>query len=103
MAGAKEIKTRMKSVAETEKITNAMYLMSSTKVRKAKSELAKTKPYFDAIAAEIKRIFKTVDRFESKYFYPEDGFAGDAPYGYLAITADKGLAGAYNHNIIKQV
>lgn len=103
MAGAKEIKTRIKSVSETEKITNAMYLMSSTKVRKAKSELEKTKPYFEAITAEIKRVFKTVERFESKYFYPEDGFADNAPYGYLAITADKGLAGAYNHNIIKQV
>ncbi len=103
MAGAKEIKTRIKSVSETEKITNAMYLISSTKVRKAKSELEKTKPYFEAITAEIKRVFKTVERFESKYFYPEDGFADNAPYGYLAITADKGLAGAYNHNIIKQV
>lgn len=103
MAGAKEIKTRIKSVSETEKITNAMYLISSTKVRKAKSELEKTKPYFEAITAEIKRVFKTVERFGSKYFYPEDGFADNAPYGYLAITADKGLAGAYNHNIIKQV
>ncbi len=57
MANTKELKDRIRSVRDTQKITNAMYLIASTKMRKAKSELDKTRPYFDAIKSEIKRIF----------------------------------------------
>ena len=60
MANTKELKDRIKSVRDTQKITNAMYLIASTKMRKAKSELDKTRPYFDAMKSEIKRIFRTV-------------------------------------------
>ena len=44
MANTKEIKDRIKSVRDTQKITNAMYLIASTKMRKAKSELDHTRP-----------------------------------------------------------
>ena len=103
MASTKEIKSHMDSVRDTQKITNAMYLIASTKLRKTKSELDKTRPYFNALQAEIKRIFRTVQDVESKYFYPADGSpAPDGTYGCLVITADKGLAGAYNQNVIKE-
>lgn len=69
MTGTKEIKDRMASIRDTQKITNAMYLIASTKLRKAKAELDMTRPYFDALKGEIKRIFRTVDDVESKYFY----------------------------------
>ena len=49
MANTKEIKDRIKSVRDTQKITNAMYLIASTKMRKAKSELDHTRPYIEAI------------------------------------------------------
>lgn len=103
MATTKEIKNRIKSVKDTQKITNAMYLIASTKLRKAKSELDRTRPYFTALQDEIKRIFRTSEEVESKYFYPSTG-EHDLPgsYGYLVITADKGLAGAYNQNVIKK-
>lgn len=79
-----------------------MYLISSTKLRRAKNELERTKPYFTALKAEIKRIFRTAPNVESKYFYPADTTQKlDGAYGCLVITGDKGLAGAYNHNIIK--
>ena len=103
MSEINEIKNRIKGVAATQKITNALYLISSAKVRKAREELEKTSPYFRGIRKEIKSIFKTVDHIESKYFYPENDHMQDAAYGYLVITADKGMAGAYNHNIIKRV
>ena len=48
MPSAKEIKSRIASIKDTQKITNAMYLISSTKLRKAKNELNRTRPYFDA-------------------------------------------------------
>lgn len=103
MATTKEIKSRIKSVRDTQKITNAMYLIASTKLRKAKSELDHTRPYFTALQEEIKRIFRTSEKVESEYFYPSTG-ERELPgsYGYLVITADKGLAGAYNLNVIKK-
>ena len=103
MSEINEIKNRIKGVAATRKITNALYLISSAKVRKAREELEKTSPYFRGIRKEIKSIFKTVDHIESKYFYPKNDHMRDAAYGYLVITADKGMAGAYNHNVIKRV
>lgn len=103
MATTKEIKGRIESVKDTKKITNAMYLIASTKLRKAKSELDRTRPYFTSLQEEIKRIFRVSEEIESKYFYPPSG-KHDLPgsYGYLVVTADKGLAGAYNQNVIKK-
>ncbi len=103
MAGTKEIKTHMESVRETRKITNAMYLIASTKLRRARQELDNTRPYFDALQGEIKRIFRTAADVESHYFYPADGSQAlaEGTYACLVITADKGLAGAYNQNAIR--
>lgn len=103
MANTKEIKNHMNSVRDTQKITNAMYLIASTKLRKAKSELDRTRPYFDMLRAEIKRIFRSTEKIDSKYFYPGDEEEErKGTYGCVVITADKGLAGAYNSNVIKE-
>lgn len=103
MSGTKEIKTHIQSVQETRKITNAMYLIASTKLRKARQELDNTRPYFLALRNEIRRIFRTTSSVNSRYFYPNDE---DIPisdgYGCLVITADKGLAGSYNQNAIRE-
>ena len=103
MANTKEIKSRIASVKDTQKITNAMYLIASTKMRKAKRELDQTRPYFDALQNEIERIFRTVDRVDNRFFYFGSGMPeGPGGRAYLVITADKGLAGAYNQNVIKE-
>lgn len=102
MSEINEIKNRIKGVETTQKITNALYLISSAKSKKAREELEKTAPYFRGIRKEIKSVFKTVDHIESKYFYPENDHMKDATYGYLVISADKGMAGAYNHNVVKR-
>ena len=104
MASIKEIRNHIASIKDTQKITGAMYLIASTKMRKAQKNLDQTRPYFDALQAEIKRIFRTVDSVESKYFYPPDEKNHDlgGSYSYLVITADKGLAGSYNQNVIKE-
>ncbi len=103
MASTAEIKSRIKSVRDTQKITNAMYLIASTKMRKAKRDLDLTRPHFNALQGEIKRIFRTVKDVNSIYFYPSDSdHLEDKAYGCLVITADKGLAGAYNQNVIKE-
>ena len=103
MAAIKEIKNHIQSVEDTQKITNAMYLIASTKLRKAKKELDGTRPYFKALKEEIERLFSVSEDIQSRYLFPHSGDE-DLPgsYGYLVITADKGLAGAYNQNVIKK-
>ena len=103
MPSAREIRVRMNSIQQTRKITNAMYLISSAKLRKAKQEWDQTRPYFQALKAEVKRIFRTSGHVESRYLYPDEGeLPPDGTYGFLVITADKGLAGAYNQNVLKE-
>lgn len=102
MANAKEIKERLASIQETKKITNAMYLISSSKMKQAKKKLADTEPFFYAMQAEIARILRHVPDMHSHYFdRREKTEPEDRKIGYIVITADKGLAGAYNHNVIK--
>ena len=102
MSGVKEIKAHIASVQDTQKITEAMYLIASAQMRKAKEGLDRTRPYFNAVQAEIKRIFRTDERVENRYFYPLEGRLPDeGAVGCLVVTADKGLAGAYNQNVIK--
>ena len=102
MASTKEIKNRIKSVGDTQKITNAMYLISSTKMRRARKEAEETKPYFDLLRHEIRRMFAFGGGLRNKYFDSNvDEEKPGGKNGILVITADKGLAGAYNQNVVK--
>ncbi len=104
MASTSEIRRRIGGVRQTQKITHAMYLISQAKLRKAKQDLDNTRPYFQALQTEIGRVFNAEHHRES-------GICGSGgsqcqaargTYGCLLITADKGLAGAYNQNAIRQ-
>ena len=102
MASAKEIQDRMRSIKDTLKITNAMYMISSSKLKKSKKMLADTEPYFYTLQSEMSRILRHLPDMNSTYFktnaeIPER----KRKAGYIVITADKGLAGSYNHNILK--
>ncbi len=103
MATIKEIRDRINSVNDTRKITNAMYLISSTKLRKAKKMLTDTEPFFFSTQAMISRIVRHLPQgvenifLETRLDIPEK----DRRKGYIVFTDDKGLAGAYNHNVIK--
>lgn len=102
MSNLREIQSRIHSVRDTMKITNAMYMIASSKLRKAKKSLKNTEPYFytlqDAIAKVIKQIPEDVGLI---YFHAKPKASNEKKKGYLVITGDKGLAGAYNHNVIK--
>ena len=102
MASAKEIQARMKSIRDTMKITNAMYMISSSKMKRAKRVLADTEPYFYNLQSTISRILRHMPDVEHVFFdtrpqIPEE----ERKIGCIVVTADKGLAGAYNHNVIK--
>ena len=102
MANTREIKSRMNSIQDTMKITNAMYMISSTKLRKAKKNLEDTEPYFFTLRQTIARVRRHLPDMENRYFdHRPDKAPEDRVAGIIVITADKGLAGAYNHNAIK--
>lgn len=101
MSGAAEIKTRINSISETKKVTDAMYMISSVKMRKARHEIEKTTPFFIAIREEIGELLHYMPENTDRYFKNQDveGIVGRA---LLLITSDKGLSGSYNHIAIKK-
>lgn len=102
MANEREIKNRIKSIQDTLKITNAMYLIASSKLKKSRKMLADTEPYFYTLQREMKRILKDVPDINDIYFKSNKDIPDDKlKVAYVVVTADKGLAGEYNHNILK--
>ena len=101
MESIKEIRTHIDSVQQTLKITNAMYLISSSKLRKARRQLTDVQPYFEKITRTISDILHRTAGVEHVYFDTRPGHPHKV--GYIVITGDKGLAGAYNHNVLRLV
>lgn len=101
MESITEIRTRMRSIEQTLKITNAMYLISSSKAKKARKQLSEVEPYFDKIAQTLLDIFRHSPDLSHRYVEgrPEKK---EKQTGFVVITGDKGLAGAYNHNVLKR-
>ncbi len=102
MANMREIKTRINSVNEIMKITNAMYLISSSKLKKARKQLEATEPYFMGLQSTMRDILEHTPEFEHIYFdkrpeIPES----ERKISYIVFTSDKGLAGSFNHTMVK--
>lgn len=104
MANAKEIQNRIRSIQDTMKITRAMYMMSSMKLRKAKQQLENTEPYFFGLQDQISSILYHFPDMEHIYFdnRSSDNAESFKKKAYIVLTGDKGMAGAYNHNVIKE-
>ena len=99
MANIREIQSRINSVKDTMKITNAMYMISSSKMTHAKKKLMDTEPYFYALQGEISRILRHLPELEHHFFDIREKIpAEERKIGSIVVTADKGLAGAYNHH-----
>ena len=101
MAGITEIRTRMQSVQQTLRITNAMYLISSAKVKKARKQLADVEPYFDKLAKTVLDIFRHSPDLKHRFIEGHEIPKEDRKTGFIVVTGDKGLAGAYNHNVLR--
>ena len=102
MSDIREIRRHMESVRDTQKVTGAMHMIAATKMRHAKEELDSTRPYFDAVRNEIKRVFRVDTTIESRYLYPAGEHDLPGAYAYVVITADRGLAGTYNQTVLKE-
>jgi F-type H+-transporting ATPase subunit gamma len=104
MESMKDIRTRRESVQKTMKITRAMYLMASAKLKKARARLDAIEPYFLKLQDTIAEILDHSPEMECIYFKSEKE-QKEAPIGkkrgFIIITSDKGLAGSYNQNVIK--
>ncbi len=101
MPDGAEIKARIESVAETKKVTDAMYMISSVKMRKAKREVEKTTPYFKALKEEIGELFLHIPETSNRYFkVPDPKAGGHIKHGILLVTSDKGLVGSYNRTAL---
>lgn len=96
MADITEIKHRIKSIQDTHQITKAMELISVSKMRKAMEKQAVNTAYFNSVRSTIKDIMRHSTDIRHKYLVhrPNDRTA------YIVIAGDKGLAGAFNSNVL---
>ncbi len=102
MTGMKEIRDHIKSVEQTKKITNAMYLISSANLRRARKQLNDALPYFTKIYSTIADILQRSPELSHPYFDRRPQIPKEQrKIGYIVVTGDKGLAGAYNHNVLQ--
>jgi F-type H+-transporting ATPase subunit gamma len=104
VAGAgniQDIKKRVKSITGIEHITNAMKLVSVAKLRRARSTLDATRELFHFVTESIEDIFHNADEIPTKYLLT-DRDAKPASPCYVIITSNRGLAGSFNANIIKE-
>ena len=101
MAGVstKEIKTRIRSMQATRKITKAMEMVASSKLRRAQSQALSSRPYFETLYETIQNIVAANRELCSPYLKAGEG---SKPL-YLVIAGDRGLAGGYNGNMFKLV
>ena len=102
MASSKLLKERIESIQDTRKITNAMYLISSSKLRKARKNYQNVLPYFTRMRDTISRVVPHLpDEPVHPFFHERQREDGDLRRAYLVLTADKGMAGSFNQNVLK--
>ena len=100
MPSTKEIRMKIKSVNNTRKITNAMQMVAASKMRKAQDRMHAARPYGD----KIRRIISHLAESRTDYRHPFLASHNDAKkVGLILVTTDKGLAGALNTNILRDV
>jgi F-type H+-transporting ATPase subunit gamma len=103
MANMREIKLRIKSIKEERQITKAMKLIAAAKLKKARQQLEQTTPYFKKVKTTIADILihSSSIRSDENTFFDTRSDKEEKKSGFIILTGDKGLAGGYNHNVIK--
>ena len=99
MAVGKEIKTKIASVKNTQKITNAMEMVAASKMRKAQASMAASRPYATNIRNVIGHI--ALGNLEFRHPYMEEREVKRV--GYIVVSTDRGLCGGLNTNLFKRV
>ena len=99
MANLKNIRTQIKSVTSIQKVTKAMKMVAAAKLRKSQENMEKGRPYSNRIKDLISNLMDDVD---SSLLPLLNKPTTTTKYGFIVVTADRGLAGSFNSNIIKK-
>ncbi len=98
MAGAKEIRTQIKSIKNTQKITKAMEMVAASKMRKAQDRMLATRPY----AEKIRQVIGHVAMAQAEYRHPYLEEREVRRVGMIIVSTDRGLCGGLNINLFKK-
>ena len=100
MAGGREIKTKIKSVQNTRKVTRALEMVSASKIRKAQERMKASRPY----ARAMKQLIGHLAQANTDFQHP---FLAERPevkrVGYIIVSSDRGLAGGLNNNLFRKL
>ena len=99
MANLKNIRSQIKSVSSIQKVTKAMKMVAAAKLRKSQENMEKARPYSERIKDLISHLIEDVDRNLLPLLNEPETINH---HGFIIITADRGLAGAFNTKIIKK-
>jgi len=100
MPGSKEIRTKIKSVQNTRKITKAMEMVAASKMRKAQERMRQARPYADKVRNIAAHLAQANSEYRHPYLMPHGELKSA---GVIVVTTDKGLCGGLNTNILRLV
>jgi F-type H+-transporting ATPase subunit gamma len=98
MAGSKEIRTKIKSVENTRKITRAMEMVAAAKMRKAQDRMRAARPYAEKIRAVAAHLSRANPEYKHPFLVKREGIQS---VGLIVVTSDKGLCGGLNTNVLR--
>jgi F-type H+-transporting ATPase subunit gamma len=98
VANLKDIRDRIKSVKSIEQVTNAMKMVAAAKMRRAQENMEKARPYSSRLAEMLDSLIPEIDRS----LMPELNVRPVERTMFVVITADRGMAGAFNHNVLRE-
>ncbi len=100
MAGGREIKTKIKSVQNTRKVTRALEMVSASKIRKAQDRMKTSRPYAQAMKQVIGHLAQASTDYTHPFLVQRDAVKR---VGYIVISSDRGLAGGLNNNLFRKM
>jgi F-type H+-transporting ATPase subunit gamma len=100
MAGGREIKTKIKSVQNTRKVTRALEMVSASKIRKAQDRMKASRPYARAMKQVIGHLAQANSEYQHPYLVER---AETKRVGYIIVSSDRGLAGGLNNNLFRKL
>jgi F-type H+-transporting ATPase subunit gamma len=99
MPSVRDLRSRIRSLKNTQQITKAMKQVAAAKIRRAEALQKQARPYADTLSEMLRDLMNAVTSVDHPFMKPgKDG----APIGIVLMTADKGLAGAFNSNVIRE-
>ena len=99
MAGGREIKTKIKSVQNTRKVTRALEMVSASKIRKAQDRMKTSRPYAQAMKQVVGHLAQASTDYQHPFLVQSEQVKR---VGYIVISSDRGLAGGLNNNLFRK-